>query len=149
MLCAGLWWAINWFAGEVALAQAEEKRTREEEGGKEGRKERGKSPGEGSDTETETEKEMEGKAQGSGVNVVEGKVGRRKAVPKPAAPITADEPPNEQSQDDGVGGSTELLQPGSASKMSDSGMLSRRRSLGDSTSGTDSEWEKVSDQEGN
>ncbi|KAJ6445858.1 ER protein pkr1 domain-containing protein [Purpureocillium lavendulum] len=31
VLCAGLWWAVNWFAAELAVAQREQKRRDEEQ----------------------------------------------------------------------------------------------------------------------
>ncbi|KAG5978325.1 hypothetical protein E4U55_006238 [Claviceps digitariae] len=53
VLCGGLWWGINWFAREVALAQGQEReREREEAGKKDEGMEKGKEE-ESSDTEVE------------------------------------------------------------------------------------------------
>jgi hypothetical protein len=148
-LCAGLWYAINWFAAEVAAVRAEEeKRAAEGEGGKdvskeekekekEGRrKEKSMSPDVGSDTETE-------EAVGTGRE--ERGAGRlRKAPPKGMAEVKVQED---------SGAAKDLLRPEAPSSsspgMADSGTLARRRSLGESSGyvSTDSEWEKVDDDE--
>jgi hypothetical protein len=148
-LCAGLWYAINWFAAEVAAVRAEEeKRAAEGEGGKDDREDKGKegrrkeksmSPEVGSDTETE-------EAVGTGR---EGRgAGRlRKAPPKGMAEVKV------QSGTDEAKEAKDLLRPEAPSSsspgMADSGTLARRRSLGESSGyvSTDSEWEKVDDDE--
>lgn len=96
----------------------------------------------GSDTETED--------QGVGVGTGRDTKGRdatgrlRKAPPKTLSDVQASESPDAAS---------DLLRPdapGAAPKdASDSGLLPRRRSLGDSSGyvSTDSEWEKVDDDE--
>ncbi|KFH45009.1 V-type ATPase assembly factor-like protein [Hapsidospora chrysogenum ATCC 11550] len=61
VLCAGLWWSVNWFAAELRIAQEEEKRKQQEEEGQSERQD------DSSDTEVE------------GAKIVGGKVGRAKA----------------------------------------------------------------------
>jgi hypothetical protein len=148
-LCAGLWYAINWFAAEVAAAKAEEDKKRategkEGEGGKEKeekerrRAEKSMSPEAGAGSDTETEEALGTGREGMGGGRL------RKAPPMGISEVKVQE---------GTDGAKDLLRPevpGSTSPgMADSGTLPRRRSLGDSSGyvSTDSEWEKVDDDE--
>jgi hypothetical protein len=101
-LCAGLWWAINWFVREVQTASTREAPARET---REARRERRSPQVEDSGTETED-------------------ANTSPAPPRPHAEAT---------------GTT--LKP-----MDTSDVLQKRRSLGD-VSGTDSEWDKVENEE--
>lgn len=128
ILCGGLWWAINWFAGELAAAQkAEEEAKRIREArrakGAEGQSGSGEvdwgaeGGDEQEDTETETE-ELRGRAKG--------RKGGKEELLQPKAP------------------------PGSTSGASTGGDLeglSKRKSLSDAGElSTDSEWEKVDEE---
>ncbi|KAL6869228.1 SMK killer toxin resistance protein [Amphichorda felina] len=72
ILCAGLWWSVNWFAVELKAAQlqkeAEEQREEEEEAR---RKAQGRRADDSSDTEVETEKAVGAKADASASAEVE------------------------------------------------------------------------------
>jgi len=61
VLCAGLWWSVNWFAAELKLAQLREEEEKKRQEKEEGRQD------DSSDTEVE------------GAKIVGGKVGRAKA----------------------------------------------------------------------
>jgi len=122
LLCGGLWYSINWFATELAKAQqgitAEEKKER---------KEKSPEPENASDTETEgpppTEPDEASTAQ-----------------------TTSSAPLQSQKHERSKQTTSNLLPPG----MTDSTeALRRRRSLGESSGyvSTDSEWEKVSEEE--
>lgn len=122
LLCGGLWYSINWFATEIA----KEQRTQAAKEKKE-RKERSPEPENTSDTETEG--------------------------PPPGAPdeassarTTSSTTNQGQRQERTKQKSPTLLSP----DMTDSTeALRRRRSLGESSGyvSTDSEWEKVSEEE--
>ena len=156
VLCGGLWYAINWFAKEVQAAKDKEEAEKEEKAGDsgKGRKRMAGSPDPGSDTETETEPRAEGASTGvaAAERAQERQTERRKVVPR----VISDDPTASSSQDasDEPGTSSGLLhpsEPGSAGKgMGDSDLLRRRRSVGDSSGyvSTDSEWEKVDEEEG-
>lgn len=116
LLCAGLWYSINWFAQEVRIAQeaqgAEKKKQTKAEAGPDGSKGSGAIDGADSDTETESFAE-------------------KKTAFRPSAVAT------------GSATSTRL-QPTERDPK-------KRTSIGGESSGygsTDSEWEKVEDQEG-
>lgn len=155
-LSAGLWWAINWFAGEMRAAQAKEEEAkrirearREKEKGKAGTGSEVEAMDTGDDTEVETEVEE-----------------KYKAKPKPKAQPAARAPrPETQSTvlverptDGGArGGSRVRAAPvpatastttGAASKAApaDDDALKKRKTLGESTGelSTDSEWDKLS-----
>lgn len=53
-LCAGLWWSINWFAAEVAIAQKKQEQEREREERDKAAKKDKDGAGDDSDTEVET-----------------------------------------------------------------------------------------------
>ncbi|KAG5989564.1 hypothetical protein E4U43_004477 [Claviceps pusilla] len=78
VLCGGLWWGINWFARELALAREQE---REQDGG-EGTKKKGESKvEESSDTEVEMTTGREDKARGRvGMDVRSRRGGAREEV---------------------------------------------------------------------
>ena len=151
ILCGGLWYAINWFAAEVQAAKAkdtEEQAQGKDKKDKDKERRRRTSPEPGSDTETE-----EPRSTGT---ATAGKAERRKAPPKPVSAPAADVPSTSSSQEASAkaGASPQLLKPdmsdSSGKGMGDSDLLHRRRSLGDSSGyvSTDSEWEKVSEEEG-
>ncbi|CVK95735.1 hypothetical protein FPRO06_01117 [Fusarium proliferatum] len=52
ILCGGLWWSVNWFAAELAIAQREQREKEEKE--KQQQKEVSGNDGEDSETEVET-----------------------------------------------------------------------------------------------
>ncbi|KAI3586504.1 ER protein Pkr1-domain-containing protein [Fusarium oxysporum f. sp. albedinis] len=52
ILCGGLWWSVNWFAAELAIAQQEQREKEEKE--KQQQKEASGNDGEDSETEVET-----------------------------------------------------------------------------------------------
>ncbi|KAF4335715.1 PKR1 [Fusarium beomiforme] len=52
ILCGGLWWSVNWFAAELAIAQREQREKEERE--KQQQKEASGNDGEDSETEVET-----------------------------------------------------------------------------------------------
>ncbi|KAH7270146.1 ER protein Pkr1-domain-containing protein [Fusarium redolens] len=52
ILCGGLWWSVNWFAAELAIAQREQREKEEKE--KQQQKEASGNDGEDSETEVET-----------------------------------------------------------------------------------------------
>lgn len=145
-LCGGLWYAINWFAAEVQAAKAiddAEKRERDTKG-------RGTSADPGSDTETETELPTRG--EGTGTERAQ-KAERRKAAPRPLPAESVSTTTSVQQPTAEAEPSPAFLRPGtpaSASRTaSDSEQQQRRRSLADSDYvSTDSEWEKVSGDEG-
>lgn len=161
-LCAGLWYAINWFAAELAAVKAkEEQEHKEGSGGDKKEKERDRrrrtSPElGGSDTETEVEPRSSTTTTGAEVQTQKEKekVERRKPPPKPVdSPVRAS---LQEAAEQSIGTSPESqhLSPdasGDAVKgMGDSDLLRRRRSLGESSGyvSTDSEWEKVGEEEG-
>ncbi|KAF9769029.1 hypothetical protein IL306_013614 [Fusarium sp. DS 682] len=52
ILCGGLWWSVNWFAAELAIAQREQREKEEKE--KQQQKKASGNEGEDSETEVET-----------------------------------------------------------------------------------------------
>ncbi|KAF2685918.1 Pkr1-domain-containing protein [Lentithecium fluviatile CBS 122367] len=155
-LTAGLWWAINWFAGELREAQAKEeeaKRIREAKR----EKDKGKGgPGDdamdtGDDTEVETEVEEKPKPKPKP---------KPRAAPRPETESTVFvEKPTEQTA--GGRGSTPIQTSSGPVATGTKGAttslapvvddaLKKRKSLGESTGelSTDSEWEKLSQDSG-
>ncbi|KIX05962.1 uncharacterized protein Z518_03936 [Rhinocladiella mackenziei CBS 650.93] len=122
VLCAGLWYAINWFATEIAKEQQAQKA----KGAKE-KKDRSPEPENASDTETEAPP----------------------PVPQDEptmATTTSSAPPQSQRHEKPKQAPPTGLEP----KMAEStDAFRRRRSLGESSGyvSTDSEWEKVSEGE--
>ena len=119
VLCAGLWWSVNWFAAELRIAQEEEekkkkkKKTRKQQEEEEGQSER---QDDSSDTEVE------------GTKIVGGKVGRAKASASASAEVEAQ------------GETGELKKRGNGPTPSGAGTQS-------SPASTEDEWEKVSESE--
>ncbi|KAF2278330.1 Pkr1-domain-containing protein [Westerdykella ornata] len=163
ILCGGLWWAINWFAGEIRAAQAmEEEAKRIREARRE--KEKGKAKG-GPGSEVETmdtgddtegvETEVEDKNKVKAAKPAPRRAPRpemqstvfverpaefgegRESTPVPMAPAAAGTAAST------TGASTRLA------PVSDDA-VKKRKSLGESTGdvSTDSEWEKLSQDSG-
>ncbi len=143
-LCGGLWYAINWFAAEVQAVKAKQDADERDAAAAAAKKDKDRrrrtSPDPpGSDTETETEPRGITTATAAG-----GKAEKRKPPPKPVAAETSE--PSSRDQADTSAALLHPDAPGSTGNaMGDSGLLNRRRSLGDSSGyvSTDSEWEKV------
>ena len=136
VLCGGLWYAINWFAEEVQAAQAKDEAEKKQA--------TRKSPRVEGDSDTETEMESKGRSSGLAAKVQRAE--RRKAAP---ADLSSKEEVKDVSGE--AGASFGLLRPGSAGTGANgTDRLQRQRSMGESSGdiSTDSEWEKVSDQEG-
>jgi len=122
VLCGGLWYSINWFATEIAKAQqGNTAREREE------RKEKSPEPENASDTETE---------------------GPPSTEPDEAstAQTTSSALGQSQKHERSKQATSTLLTP---DMIDTTEALRRRRSLGESSGyvSTDSEWEKVSEEE--
>lgn len=115
-LTASLWWAINWFARELAVEKARaegEARARE-------RAKRGKSPSSGSDTETEVVSLAHVDGDGAAAVAVAAKTATATATTTATTAQSSDSAVKRRYQTDGHAGDS-------------SGYAS-----------TDSEWEKVS-----
>ncbi|KAF2835789.1 Pkr1-domain-containing protein [Patellaria atrata CBS 101060] len=140
MLCGGLWWAINWFARELAAAKKTEEEAeriraarrgsarsvKAEEGGGEEREDREEEGMEDEDEEEGTETEGEEKLV-KDVRAPSG-TGAGGAAQTNTSPVTAEST-----------GARASLAP-----VGEDEARRRRRSLGDSMyMSTDSEWEKV------
>lgn len=154
-LTAGLWWAINWFAGEIRAAQAKEEEAkrirearREKEKGKGGVGSEGEAMDSGDDTEVDTEVEEKQKP-------------KPKPVPRAARPETQSTVFVEKPVEAGERGSTPVQTSAGPAAASTTGAtarlapvaddtLKKRKSLGESTGelSTDSEWEKLSQDSG-
>ncbi|KAL2440922.1 hypothetical protein ABEF94_010132 [Exophiala dermatitidis] len=118
-LCGGLWYAINWFAAEIAREQQKQKAKNE--------KDKSPEPENASDTDTETETPAAAPEATSATTTSSAPVpGQSGEIPKHATPT--------------------MLEPRMAESVE---ALRRRRSLGESSGyvSTDSEWEKVSETE--
>jgi len=157
-LTAGLWWAINWFAGELRAAQEKEEEARRIRGARmEKEKEKAGSEGEGmdsgDDTEVDTEVEEKSKSKpvaGAGpAGAAQGAGLQEKPVPKPEKQIEERKksPTPMQSSAGPAGASTTGASTNLEPLVVDDA-LKKRRSVGDSTGelSTDSEWEKVSEE---
>jgi hypothetical protein len=152
-LCAGLWWAINWFAAEIRTAQAAEEEAkrirearRENQKGKTGAGGEGEGMDTGDDTEG-VETEVEDKVK------PKSKPAARAPRPETQSTVFVERPVE-------LGGgreSTPIATGSSAAPATTTGArtglapssddaFKRRRSMGESVGelGTDSEWEKVS-----
>ncbi|KAF1977206.1 Pkr1-domain-containing protein [Bimuria novae-zelandiae CBS 107.79] len=149
-LCGGLWYAINWFAGEIRAAQAKEeeaKRIREAKRDKE--KERAgardaDAMDSGDDTEgveTEVEEKQKPKIRANPP---------RAPRPETESTVFVEKPPVESVAT--LRGSTPVADVGASSglKPVPDDKVKQRRSLGESTGdlSTDSEWEKLSQDSG-
>ncbi|EXJ72642.1 uncharacterized protein A1O5_03788 [Cladophialophora psammophila CBS 110553] len=120
VLCGGLWYAINWFATEIAKEQQAQKAKE--------KKEKSPEPDNASDTETE----------GPPPHAPGGDSVKATTTPSARSQSPRHERPNDSS--------TTLLEPKGVESTE---ALRRRRSLGESSGyvSTDSEWEKVSEGE--
>jgi cytoskeletal protein RodZ len=175
VLCAGLWYAINWFAREVEAAKAAEARSpknttsSDDKSSSKKNSRRQVSPdpttgvgGGGSDTETETEPPPVPTSTTARLSTsAELSTGTAAARRKPAAPqpgqapmppptVAPAKPTSSSPATTAPASSSTHLQP-NAPRTADSQSSGRRRpSLGESSGyvSTDSEWEKVSEGEG-
>lgn len=136
-LTAGLWWAINWFAGEIKAAQEKEEEAqrirdaRKKDKGK-GIAGTGDSGGITDAADDEGDDELE--TEGDGEDLKEEPLKRR--------PVERDTPvPERPGPEAATSGAQRLETLGED--------LVRQRRMGESTSelSTDSEWEKVSENE--
>ncbi|KAF2661631.1 Pkr1-domain-containing protein [Lophiostoma macrostomum CBS 122681] len=154
-LCAGLWWAINWFAGEIRAAQAAEEEAkrirearREKEKGKAGTGSEVETMDTGDDTEVETEVENKYKPKP--------KPASRGPRPETQSTVFVERPSEAggrdstpiQSSSGPAGASTTGASTSLAPMVDDA--LKKRGSMGESTGelSTDSEWEKLSQDSG-
>lgn len=151
-LCAGLWYAINWFAAEIRAAQAKEeeaKRIREAKRDKE--KGAGARDGDAMDSGDDTE----------GVETEVDEKQREKQKPKLRAdPVRAARPETESTvfverpveSVATLRGSTPIADGGASSGLRPvpEESMKQRRNMGESTGdlSTDSEWEKLSQDSG-
>ncbi|RMZ75496.1 hypothetical protein DV737_g5273, partial [Chaetothyriales sp. CBS 132003] len=148
ILSGGLWWAINWFSAEVLAAKEQE--AKNSAASKDIRS--GKSPGDesrslsrksaeqgGSDTETEQD-DSPRPVEATGTHAAVSKAERRKPPLAPAQSVPQQ----------AYSASSSSLEPKVPGFLGDSDLLKRRKSLGESSGyvSTDSEWEKVSENEG-
>ena len=131
VLCGGLWWAINWFVRELEATRAEG-----EGGGDSTSAGRPPEGAEGTGRTTSGEhaarqrKARHGSAEGSGTETEESeRVDDREATVEPEPRPRAD-----------------LRPPPAGMKAEDT--LGKRQSFGGDVSGTDSEWDKISETEG-
>ena len=130
VLCGGLWWSINWFVVELAAAK-EAERGGGDAPGEEKRDEKGRGVGkEGSGTvvrrRDRRRKGIPDMAEDSGTETEDlAEPGDREATVEPETPL-ASRPPGLRADE----------------------TVSKRQSSGGDVSGTDSEWDKVSETEG-
>ncbi|KAF2177921.1 Pkr1-domain-containing protein [Zopfia rhizophila CBS 207.26] len=154
-LTAGLWWAINWFAGEIRAAQAKEEEAkrirdvrREKEKGKTGAGSEGEAMDTGDDTEVETEVEEKYKPKPTS----------RAPRPETQSTVFVEKPAQGGERARGATPVQTTAEPVAASTTGAQTKLSplvddamkKRRSMGESTGelSTDSEWEKLSQDSG-
>jgi len=154
-LTAGLWWAINWFAGELRAAQEKEEEARRIRGARK-EKEKAGSEGEGMDSgdDTEVDAEVEEKSKskpeaGAGPVTTAQTAGlQEKPVPKPQG--QAEERKKSPTPIQSSSGPAGVITTGASTSLEplvDDAL--KKRSVGDSTGelSTDSEWEKVSEED--
>ncbi|RMZ89500.1 hypothetical protein DV736_g3278, partial [Chaetothyriales sp. CBS 134916] len=154
ILSGGLWWAINWFSAEVLAAKEQE--AKDSATGKEirsnnspGDARRGlsrKSPEQGgSDTETEQD-DIPRPVGATGAHPAGSRSERHRLSSAPAPPPT----PAQQTVPQPKHSPSSLLEPRAPSSLGNSDLLKRKKSVGESSGyvSTDSEWEKVSENEG-
>ncbi|EPE06485.1 er membrane protein [Ophiostoma piceae UAMH 11346] len=145
LLCAGLWWAINWFAHELALAEKEKGEREEEQKRKDRRRAvvaAATAVEDDSDTEVETDKKADeaadseptGKSTGARVG------GARQRGKASAATVTAPAAPAAAERESTV--VPETLTPDSQRSSNNSQRVSNRSGVS-----TEDEWEKVSENE--
>jgi hypothetical protein len=144
-ICAGVWWGINWFAAELRkakLAEEEADRIRRERRAQHGGD---RTADEGGDEDTETEKEVEkegAKAEGAAQPKlrIRGGPSKIKNVLKSAG-YDINELEGKKDETAEASGSQGLEPPiGLQKRRSD-----QESSTDLSVSGTDSEWEKISE----
>lgn len=161
ILCGGLWWAINWFAGEIRAAQAmEEEAKRIREARREKEKGKASRTGPGSEVETmDTGDDTEGvETEVEDKNKLKATKPAPRRAPRPEMQSTVFvERPTEFGEGrestpvptvPAAGASTTGASTRLAPAVDDA--LKKRKSLGESTGdiGTDSEWEKLSQDSG-
>ncbi|RSL70648.1 hypothetical protein CEP53_001786 [Fusarium sp. AF-6] len=122
ILCAGLWWSVNWFAAELAVAQREQREKEERE-----KREAARDDTTTDDEEEETETEVE-----------------KASVPAaPVAAVPSKAPPAKDSTtlDAAAAAGLEPVEP--------KGEVTQRVAAGGTHSSvsTEDEWEKVSEAE--
>lgn len=121
ILCAGLWWSVNWFAAELAVAQREQREKEEREKREAARDDTATTDDEEEETETEVEK----------------------ASSAPAAAVPSKAPPAKDSTtlDVAAAAGLEPVEP--------KGEVTQRVAAGGTHSSvsTEDEWEKVSEAE--
>jgi hypothetical protein len=139
LICAGVWWGINWFAVELhkaQLAEEEAARIRQQRRQTDGAAET--SGGEG-DEDTETEKEGEQAVRPSGLRLRGGPSKIKNVLRSAGYDTSALEGKKDESTD---ASESQGLEP-------PAGLQKRRSDQGSGTdlsvSGTDSEWEKISE----
>jgi hypothetical protein len=158
VICGGTWWGINWFAAELAKAQAAEeeaakirKRRRDrEESGKGGAETSG---GEGGDEHDALEDSITGE-EGEDGTETETEVGEERKLPKMGQMNIRGGPGKIQAVMESARvareGNTAATGSGLEAPSDSSGLL-KRKSEGETSSadlssvGTDSEWEKISE----
>ncbi|KAF2266174.1 Pkr1-domain-containing protein [Lojkania enalia] len=156
-LTAGLWWAINWFAGEIRAAQAKEEEAKRIREARREREKEKKGVGAGSEVEamdtgddTEVETEVEEKSK------PKTKPATRAPRPETQSTVFVEKPIDAEGR-----GSTPVQISSGPAAASTTGASTRlapmvddavkkRKSLGESTGelSTDSEWEKLSQDSG-
>lgn len=150
VLCGGLWWSINWFAGEVMVAQREkeEEEERSRRGGKDDIRAGivDSAMDSGDDTETETE---EGGSRSLRSSQTDGAGSRSIGAATLGSQEEGGDTVAGRSEGASSGFNTNIaarLAPTSGPDDS----IRQRKSLVESTSdlSTDSEWEKVDDERG-
>ncbi|CAI6338537.1 unnamed protein product [Periconia digitata] len=177
VLCGGLWWAINWFAGEIRELQAkdaEAKRAKEAKRDKDGvRDEDGMDSGDDTEVDTEVEQTSKAKAKSKATHSQSQGLGKKPSLksstkasraPKPETQSTVFVEKPSEAEYPGAGRGREATPIQSSSGpagVSTTGAstrleplvddaLKKRKSLGESTGelSTDSEWEKLSQDSG-
>lgn len=156
-LTAGLWWAINWFAGELRAAQAkEEEAKRIREARREKEKVKGGAGDDGMDSgdDTEVETEVEEKQKQKQKEKAKPKPKARVVRPETQSTVFVEKPVMESS----VPAVQMSAGPASAATKGTTTSLApivedavkKRRGMGESTGelSTDSEWEKLSEDSG-
>ena len=128
VLCAGLWWSINWFVRELAAARA----AAGDDGGGGAPADpsgRGTARASGGERPARRRKGTRGDAEESGTETEElERIEEREATVEPEPrPPRGPPPPGLQAEDT---------------------LLGKRQSFGGDVSGTDSEWDKISETEG-
>ncbi|KAF4510779.1 hypothetical protein G6O67_002645 [Ophiocordyceps sinensis] len=82
VLCAGLWWSVNWFAAELAVAQKQQQQQLRDDGDDVNKAERNKQRRLGDDADASSDTEVEGAAP-RGVSVSVPGAGELRQRPAP------------------------------------------------------------------